>query len=132
VRILLVEDMEVTRNIYKNILDTFGQVDIACDGIEAMNMFVSSMNRNKMYDIVFLDVIMPKSSGFHVLERIRKYENLKRIENKTKIIIISSLNSDKDIDAAIKLGADKVMVKPIDKKAIEDYFKEINLIKKED
>lgn len=128
-KILLVDDMEITRIIHKNILINFGQVDIAKDGIEAVQKVLASYNMNRSYDVILLDIIMPKSSGFHALENIRKYENVNNINNKIKIIIVSSLDKKDDIEKAKELGADEVLIKPIDRIIIKDIFKKLGIDK---
>ena len=130
-KVLIVEDMNINRILLKNILKSFEEVkyiDEAVNGIEAVEKIIKAYKENNKYDIIFLDIIMPIQSGYHVLEQIEKYEIHNDIdkENRSKIIIISSLNNDKNLKSRI----DGIIIKPINYDMIKNIFDEINNDKK--
>lgn len=134
--ILLVEDVAINRVILRNILQNFNcinNIDEAKDGIEAIEKIIRAYNRNNKYDIIFLDIIMPMQSGYHVLEQIKKYEKNNNISNnnRAKIITISSLDSDEEKNKSLKMGADEAVIKPITYNMIKDIFQKWGIIEKE-
>ena len=134
--ILLVEDVTINRVILKNILQNFNcinNIDEAKDGIEAIEKIIRAYNRNNKYDIIFLDIIMPMQSGYHVLEQIKKYEKNNNISdnNRAKIITISSLDSDEEKNKSLKMGADEAIIKPITYDMVRNIFQKWGIIEKE-
>lgn len=122
-KVLIVEDMNINRILLKNILKSFEEIkciDEAVNGIEAVEKIIKAYKENNKYDIIFLDIIMPMQSGYHVLEQIEKYEIHNDIdkENRSKIIIISSLNNDKNLKSRI----DDIIIKPINYDMIKNIF----------
>lgn len=124
VKVLIVEDMNINRILLKNILKSFEKIkciDEAVNGIEAVEKIIKAYKENNKYDIIFLDIIMPMQSGYHVLEQIEKYEIHNDInkENRSKIIIISSLNNN---DKNLKSRIDDIIIKPINYDMIKNIF----------
>lgn len=131
--ILLVEDVEISRIVTENILKQFSEVtfiDNAKNGFEAIKKTLDLYKKGRKYDVIFMDIIMPISSGYQALESIRKYEKDNYIEenNRSKIVILSSLNSKEEIENGLRIGADKVFIKPISYEDIKSLFEEWNMI----
>ncbi|EKD46367.1 MAG: two component transcriptional regulator, winged helix family, partial [uncultured bacterium] len=74
--------------------------EAAYDGEEA----IEKLNRNQ-YDLVLLDMVMPKKDGFSVLKEVKE----KKI--KTAIIVLSNLSQEEEIRQAMALGASDFMIK---------------------
>lgn len=132
-RILLVEDVEISRMVTENILRQFSEVtfiDNAKNGFEAIKKTLDLYKKSKKYDVIFMDIIMPITSGYQALESIRKYEKDNYIEenNRSKIVILSSLNTKEEIENGLRMGANKVFIKPINYEDIKSLFKEWNMI----
>ena len=101
--ILVVEDEEFLAQALKDNLEASGCiVDVATNGEVAMDHF-----RKTPPHLVLLDLLMPKSDGFHVLQEIRKNPEWKAIP----IIVLSNLGGDDEIKRALELGADDYFVK---------------------
>jgi two-component system alkaline phosphatase synthesis response regulator PhoP len=99
-KILLVEDEESLINVLELNLEIENyHVVVAKDGQEAIASF------NDSIDLVILDVMIPKISGFDVCEEIRKSSNV-------PIIITSAKGTSTDRINGLKLGADDYIVKP--------------------
>lgn len=102
-KILIVEDEDTLLNVLKDRFEADGwEVAVAVDGEEAISVIKESP-----FDLVLLDLIMPKKDGFEVLKEVRsnpKFENL-------PIIVISGLGGDEDIKKALALGANDYFVK---------------------
>lgn len=98
-KILLVEDEKTIAKALQIKLSNFS-VDLAHNGEEAVEAIMK-----KKYDLVLLDIMMPKLDGFGVMEAMRKKKN------KTPIFILTNLNQDEDIQRAKELGAKDFLVK---------------------
>jgi len=79
----------------------------------------SDRNRFPVPSLLFLDLKMPKVSGFEVLEWLQKHNDLARM----KVVVLSSSNLQSDMQKARSLGAHDYRVKPAD---IDDM---INMVK---
>jgi len=73
-RILIVEDELTNIKILQSILAQYGDVDLAYNGNEAIDLFASSLKKEQPYDLVCLDIMMPQVSGQEVLLTIRDLE----------------------------------------------------------
>lgn len=99
--ILFVEDDKHIREMVSDFLcsENF-HVEIAEDGIRAVEIF-----KNHTFDIVLLDLMLPKASGFEVLKYIRSVSVV-------PIIIATAKDSDTDKMMGLNLGADDYITKP--------------------
>lgn len=90
------------------------EVDICSDSSEALSCI---SKKNKYYDVVLLDIRMPKLSGTEVLQLIKK--NFPDIH----VIIISAYLEEHNRDELIRLGAYAVFEKPCDFHKVKEYIK---------
>jgi DNA-binding response OmpR family regulator len=115
-KILLVEDDINLRDIYSaRLLAEQHQVVTASDGEEALATAV----REKP-DLIILDVMMPKISGFDVLDILRSTPETKE----TKIIMMTALSQDTDKARGESLGVNKYLIKS--QVTLEDVVATIN------
>ncbi len=110
-RVLLVEDIELNREIAEMILLESGfQVESAPDGTDAVSMVEKS--EEYYYDIVLMDVQMPIMDGYEATRTIR---NMPRKDVKTLPIIAMTANAlEEDKEAALKNGMNAHIAKPLD------------------
>jgi len=103
-KILIVEDEEILSNVLKDRFENDGwSVTTAGDGEAALEL----INKNK-FDVMLLDLILPKKDGFEVLESIKSDPLLQK---KMSVIVLSNLGADEDIKRALSLGAVDYFVK---------------------
>jgi DNA-binding NtrC family response regulator len=101
--ILVVDDEFSTRETLKGVLEDKGyQVAAAEDGLTAMEMA-----KKTHFDVMFIDVVMPGIDGFKTLEEIKK------IDPKTKLVMMTGHEVEDFIEKAISRGAFAYMNKPI-------------------
>jgi DNA-binding response OmpR family regulator len=116
-KILIVEDDKFLRLLLERKLKNENfEVIAAEDGEEALEKIVTEKP-----DLILLDIILPKKSGFAVLEEINKDENLKRIP----VFIISNLGQPEDIERGKNLGAKEYFVKA--GLSLEELIKKIKI-----
>jgi len=101
--ILLVEDDVFLSSLLKTRFQKEGfDVAHAADGEEALDYL-----RERKPDLILLDIILPKKSGFEVLEAIRSDPQL----NQSPVIIISNLGQESDVQTAKDYGAIEYFIK---------------------
>lgn len=110
-RVLLVEDIELNREIAEVILTEAGfVVESAPDGTDAVAMVEKS--EENYYDVILMDVQMPIMNGYEATRTIR---TLPRNDVKTLPIIAMTANAlEEDKEAAIKNGMNAHIAKPLD------------------
>ena len=101
--VLIVEDQQPLAEIYRIRLMAEGyQVWIVTDGDAAVDMALQLQP-----DLILLDIMLPKRSGFGVLEALHNHPNL----SQTKVIVMSALAEKVDKDRGFKLGVSDWLVK---------------------
>lgn len=101
-KILLVEDEPFLLGMYQTKLKLEGfDVTPAMEGEEALSKVESDT-----FDIILLDIMMPKLNGFAVLKVIRQEKKLS-----TPVIMLTNLGQKSDIEQAMALGANDYIVK---------------------
>jgi len=117
-RALVVEDDFGSRHLLQAYLKDIANVDVAIDGEEGLDAFKLAWADNEPYDIVLLDIMMPKMDGQECLKHMRELERQMGVRQKDEapIIMTTALEDPKNvIEAFHKGGATGYIVKPIDK-----------------
>jgi DNA-binding response OmpR family regulator len=100
--ILLVEDDKgITRFVKKGLLENSFSVDVASNGEEGLELAVY-----KGYELIILDILLPKMDGREVLRRLREGDI------QTPVIFLTAKDSESDIVKGLNLGADDYLTKP--------------------
>lgn len=101
IKAIIVDDNEQITEVLKSFATKEGiEVDLAFDGLEAWTKF-----QENEYDIVLLDIMMPKIDGYEVLKRIRKISMV-------PVILITAKGEDYERIMGLDYGADDYIVKP--------------------
>lgn len=104
-KILIVEDEQYMRDLYTVILKEEGyEVDSAENGEIAYEKIA-----NNGYNLILLDLVMPKMSGIGVLKKLK--EENKPITGFPKIVILTNLGQDSVIGEAVSLGVRGYIIK---------------------
>ena len=101
--ILIVEDDVFLADLYKTkfILEGF-KVTVAYDGEKGWELALKTLP-----DIILLDLVLPKLSGFEILKELKR-------NNKTRdipVILLTNLSQKADVEKGLKLGADDYLIK---------------------
>jgi len=114
IKILFIDDDQDTCMLFKRLMDEEGFIvytaTTAKDGLV--------LYRNEKPDVVFLDIVMPDKNGIKLLKEI------KMIDPKQIVMMITGCGEIDSVRAAMKLGAYDYISKPIDLKAIISAMKD--------
>ena len=124
--ILIVEDEMVSRKLLEKILCKYGACDLASRGDEALNAVIKKINQNEYYDLICLDLMMPKIDGISVLSAIRDLE--KQHQLSCKIMLITAMDEIDVVKDAFEQGADAYVTKPIDLDKLDEILTKFGLI----
>lgn len=130
-RCLIVEDDFISRRIMKELLSPHFDCDIAVDGEEAVKSFRLSVEAKNPYDLICLDIMMPKTDGREALKQIRQIE--KELETpphlEVKVIMTTALDDPKTVfETYYQGGATSYLVKPISKVKLMRELRTLGLI----
>ncbi len=128
---LIAEDDFTSRKLMQGILSAYGRCDLAVDGEEAVEAVRKSLAEQYPYDLVCLDIMMPKMDGNEALVKIREMEKQKGIigPKEVKVIMTTALGEPKDVVKALYQGGATVyLVKPIAKHSLLEQLREMGLI----
>lgn len=129
-RILIAEDDLISRKFMQKFLSKYGECDIAVDGIEAIDTFFSALKEQKPYDLVCLDIMMPRVDGIKTLKTIRELEaqNGITLDRKAKVIMTTALNDRQTIMNSYDSGCEAYAWKPIDMEKFIEVMRKLKLI----
>lgn len=118
-RILIADDNQPNRELLEAYLATVDcDTEIAVDGQDTLAKVKSFAP-----DLILLDVMMPKLSGFEVCQKLKADPQTRKI----MILMVTALNEAGDIERAVKAGTDDFLSKPVNKvellKRVENMLK---------
>src|SRR5687768_6102046 len=118
-RILIADDNEPNRELLEAYLaDVDCEVEHSGDGQDTLAKIKSFRP-----DLILLDVMMPKLSGFEVCQRLKEDAALRKI----MVLMVTALNEAGDIERAVKAGTDDFLSKPVNRtellKRVENMLK---------
>ena len=88
------------------LLEVDCDVQTACDGEQTLDRV-----REDQPDLILLDIMMPKISGFEVCRQIKDQDATRDIQ----VLMVTALNQPGDIERAVQAGADDFLIKPVNK-----------------
>lgn len=106
-KILIADDNAANRELMEAYLDSIDcATELSVDGQD-------TLEKTKTFqpDLILLDVMMPKLSGFEVCEQIKSDPSL----SQTMILMVTALNELGDIERAVNAGTDDFLSKPVNK-----------------
>lgn len=106
-KILIVDDEEMIRAVLREYIEfEGGEADEACDGMDAVRMA-----RENNYDVILMDVMMPRLDGFSAVKEIRKFKQ-------TPVIMLSARGEEYDKLFGFEIGSDDYVTKPFSPKEV--------------
>ena len=106
-KVLIVDDEEMIRAVLREYVEfEGGEADEACDGMEAV-----AKTRENDYDVILMDVMMPRLDGFSAVKEIRKFKD-------TPVIMLSARGEEYDKLFGFEIGSDDYVTKPFSPKEV--------------
>lgn len=129
-KILIAEDDLASRKFLFKFLSQYGECDQVVDGMEALDAFLISFKEEEPYDLICLDIMMPKVDGVKVLKAIRDLETQKKIpaEKRVKVIMTTALAETQFVQDAFEIGCEAYAAKPIDTTKLIEVMEKLGLI----
>ncbi|SHK48388.1 two-component system, chemotaxis family, response regulator CheY [Selenomonas ruminantium] len=129
-KILIAEDDKLSRTFLLNFLRAYGDCDTADNGMETLDKYMEAFKRGEPYDMMCLDIMMPKVDGLMVLKLIRELEARHHVEaqKQAKIIMMTAIADMEYVDQAFELGCDAYASKPIEMQQVQEVMLDLGLI----
>jgi CheY-like chemotaxis protein len=107
--VLIVDDNKLSQVVAATMLDDLGcNFEFASTGLEALDL---ALRRN--FDIILMDIKMPKMGGLEATRRIRKEEE-ERLGHQASIIAMTVMSLREDIASYLAAGMDGFLIKPVE------------------
>lgn len=132
VRVLIVEDDVISRKMIEMLMKPLAkECSLAKDGEIALDFFNESVEDNNNYDVVLLDIMLPKMDGQTLLHKFRQKEEEYNIFGKkgSKIVMISALGDAANVMEAFNNQCDGYLSKPYNKNKLMVELRKLELIK---
>ncbi len=130
-RILIVDDSFTNRQVVAEILREVAPCDFAATGKEAIDAYNLSLQKEKPYSLILLDIELPQVNGLEILDKIRKSEKTAGIALGEGIPIIIVTAYEERFLEAFEKGCDDYVLKPIETdvllKKIANVFEKSNV-----
>ena len=124
IRILMIDDNVKLIDAVKEYFKNNNDIDLVLEAYNGLEGFEIIKNKTDQFDIILLDLIMPKKDGIYVLEQMRK-NNIDK-----KVIVETSYNASEAIREVSEYDVNYFLLKPFDlddlEKKIHDAFKKKN------
>lgn len=130
-KILIVDDDQVSRMKLSAILQPYGQTEEAESGKQAYEMVEEGYNINSPFDLCTLDIEMPGWDGQMTLKKIRELETTLGIQkdNRLSILMITIKGDQRNIMDAFFSGSKWYVQKPVTPEKVKSALEKMNIIK---
>lgn len=128
-RILIAEDDLGSRKFMQQFLKAYGDCDVTVDGIETVDAFLLAWDEKDPYELICLDIMMPKLDGLKALKIIRELENDRKVpeDKRVKIIMTTALNEQQTVYEAFDLGCEAFAAKPINQEKMKEVLEKLGI-----
>jgi two-component system chemotaxis response regulator CheY len=128
---LVIEDEMTALIKMKAMLSAYGEGTGVTNGYHALEQCAAAIKKGAPFDLIAIDIGLPKVNGLKVLQAINKLESDHHIPASKKIMVTASGTKDNLIKAASS-GCDGFMVKPVRKDTLEGKMAALGFVKKPD
>ena len=131
--ILVVDDEPVSQKTLSILLSDYGYVDVADNGVVGFDFFVNAQKKGSRYDLVCIDIEMPRMNGIEMLEKMRALEKLLGIppHRAVKAMMVTVHDDPKSILSSFDKQCDSFIVKPLNRIGIQKQLADLGFRKSE-
>lgn len=128
-RILIAEDDLGSRKFMQQFFKHYGDCDVTVDGIETVDAFLLAWDEKEPYQLICLDIMMPRLDGLKALKIIRELENEKVTseDQRAKIIMTTALNEQQTVYDAFDMGCEAFAAKPIKQEKLREVLEKLGI-----
>lgn len=119
---LIVDDIEMNREMLAIFLEGYAAVIAAESGEDALDKVAEAMERGAYFDLICLDISMPGIDGHETLRRIRELETARGAERAKVFMVTASSSPDDMVDALVVGGCDDYLTKPLIQKNFQELL----------
>ena len=129
-KILIAEDDVLSRTFLLEFLQDYGSCDTANNGMETIDKYLEAFKAGEPYDLMCLDIMMPKVDGLMVLKLIRELEARQKVEaaRQVNIIMMTAIADMEYVDQAFVQGCDAYASKPIEIDQVKEVLQDLGLV----
>lgn len=127
-RTLLVDDSSVVLLCLRSFVSKYSECDLARDGQQGMDAFTRSVEEQRPYDLICLDLQMPGIDGWTLLGLIRAKEQELQVPTRSKILVITGTADTEAVVKIKKEGADGYLLKPVSGEKLLDQLVRLGLV----
>jgi CheY-like chemotaxis protein len=118
--ILVAEDNEINALLMRSLLGRLGhQAVIVTNGEAALESWLAAKSAGTPYDLMLMDIQMPKLDGIEAAKRIRAHE-ASQTATRTPILALTANTLVQDRYACFEAGMDGFLIKPLDREKLEE------------
>ncbi|MEO5369789.1 MAG: response regulator [Magnetococcus sp. DMHC-1] len=129
-KIMIADDEPDNRSLLQHILAPLGTCDFVSNGQEAIEACEMSLMDGKYYDLICLDIMMPKVDGHEALKKIRELEQTQRTDGREAVVfMVSAMDTETHVVKAFFHGyCTDYLTKPVTRDKMLDKLRQYNLI----
>ena len=128
-RALVAEDEFLGRKVLSAFLSTLFEVDVAVNGLEAVEAYKLAHAEGRPYDLLLMDIMMPEMDGLEALRRIRAMEQQHPGRPRVKALMTTALDDPKTVIRSFHDGeASGYIVKPVRKDKLFEELQKLGFI----
>jgi two-component system, chemotaxis family, chemotaxis protein CheY len=128
-RVLIVDDCELSRQFLILAVEAFSEIDTAENGAEAIQLAKQAIDNNDNYNLICVDLSMPMMDGHETMQAIRKMESDANVARAVVFMVTASSCPDDMLQAITHGECDDYLLKPVKQKTFRELLKKHNLIK---
>ena len=129
-KILNIDDEYIALTKMEQLFTEYGECETAKDGISALQKIHEAYVNGRPFDMITIDIEMPRMNGLQLLTKIREEEEILFMPNSIKIMITAD-GSPQNVMQAAKNKCDAYLVKPVKKDALKRKLIDLGIIKKQ-
>ncbi|OGT96446.1 MAG: hypothetical protein A2X80_13320 [Geobacteraceae bacterium GWB2_52_12] len=119
---LIVDDVEMNRELLAIFLEGRAAVAFAESGEEALTLVSEALKSDAYFDLICMDIFMPGMDGHETLKRIREMEEESDGKRAIAFMVTGSSSPDDMFDALIQGGCDDYLTKPLMQQSFNDLL----------
>ncbi|MBJ6724402.1 response regulator [Geomesophilobacter sediminis] len=127
-KILIVDDEALGRQLMALHLSRYGYCDQAGSGLEAISLVHDALEADAPYDLICLDICMAGMSGFEALSTLRALEQRGGRQTRSTVVLVTAGRfTEGDVNRLFDAGGDYLLCKPYDRAALQGVLTQAGL-----